>query len=96
MHVGKAIRDLRHKKSLSRAELAKASNLSEATVWRMEKERMPSKPSLTKVCKGFDIEVPILLFLSIQPSDVKPGKERAYSALYPALESIVEVLFTDI
>src|SRR5690554_6146835 len=76
--TGKRIRDYRHRRGLSIAELARRSELTESTIYRLEaEERKPRSDTLQALASALDVTTDELLGLEPLPAvSVEDGRPR--------------------
>ncbi|MBL7722493.1 MAG: helix-turn-helix transcriptional regulator [Chitinophagaceae bacterium] len=87
MNIGNAIKQVREHFGVSQVELSKKTGLSQTAISQMEKgPKQPSKSSIEKICKAFDIPIAILYVMGMQESDVSVSKKNDFEKLYPAMK----------
>lgn len=87
MNIGNAIKQVREHFGVSQVELSKKTGISQTAISQMEKgPKQPSKGSIEKICKAFDIPVALLYVIGMQESDVSASRKHAYDKLYPAMK----------
>ncbi|MBI1228158.1 MAG: helix-turn-helix domain-containing protein [Bacteroidetes bacterium] len=94
MSVINKIRELREKKGMSQADLAKAAGLSMTYISLLEGgKKSPTLKSLEKISDALGIPFPLLSFLALDSKDVFPEKRKAFELVNPAIQAMVEEFF---
>lgn len=96
MNIARKIRDLREKKGMSQADLGKRAGLSTTYISLVESEKKsPTLKSLNKISHALGIPFPVLSFLALEESDLKPEKRSAYKVVGPSVHAMIEEFFFD-
>ena len=95
MSIAKTIRQLRERKGMTQAQLAKASKLTVTYINLVENEKKsPTLTSLEKISGALEIPFPIIAFLSLDPKkDLKPEKQKVFELLAPEVNELIEKTF---
>ncbi len=87
MNIGNAIKQVREYFEVSQAELSRLTGISQTAISQMEKgPKRPSKSSIEKICKVFDIPEAVLYVIGMQESDVPASRKGVFNDLYPAMK----------
>lgn len=93
MQIGQTIMNLRKEKELTQKELATLAHLSQVYLSQIEKgRRMGTITILEQIAKGLEIPLPILIYLSLEESDIEEGKQEIYTRLKPVIEAMIKEL----
>jgi transcriptional regulator with XRE-family HTH domain len=88
MELGKTIKSIRKKMSMSLAELSELSGVSSTTLTRIENgQRLPHSSIVRKIANGLNVPEPILYLLSIEDGDI--SNKTAYKMLYPTIKQML-------
>jgi transcriptional regulator with XRE-family HTH domain len=91
MELGKTIQRIRSEKSISRKQLAEASNVSRSYLYSIEKGwKKPSIKTLEFISKALNVPTPMLVFYSITIEDVPTDKRQMYEILHPHMKLLVD------
>lgn len=94
MDIGSAIIKLRKQAGFSQAELAMHCELSQTYLSQIENnKREPHISSLKKISEVLDTPLPILIFLSVEESDIPERKRPAFNLLFPSIRAFLTELF---
>ncbi len=87
MNLGSAIKQVRQHFGVSQVELSERTGLSQTSVSQIERGiKNPSKKSVEKICKAFDIPEALLYVMGMEDKDVPAGRKSVYKELYPAMK----------
>jgi transcriptional regulator with XRE-family HTH domain len=89
MNIGKAIRSIRKKLSVSQSELSQKCKLSQTSLSQIETgSKRPSQRTIAKICKALDVPESVIYIVAMKEADVPEGKKDAYSLVYPSIRSL--------
>lgn len=95
MNIGKAIKAARKEAGLTQVELAKAAELTQASLSQIENGTIsPSPKTQKKICEILKISEPLLYILSIDEHDVPEEKKNLYNIMYPSIEKLAKDLIS--
>lgn len=94
MKIGEAIKQIRLQKGFNQGEFAKICSISQTYLSQIENGRkLPNFNVIEYISSKCDIPIPIVLFLSLQESDVKDDKKEIFNLLKPLLIDIIGKIF---
>ena len=94
MDIGGIIKKLRVNAGLKQGKLAEDCGISQAYLSQIEKgDRYPHIPTLKKISEVLEIPLPVLLFLSVDESDIPEKKRDAFRVLFPPIRALLVELF---
>lgn len=94
MTIGTSIRKGRKRIKLTQAQLAEKVGISTTAICQIELGRSePSKHNLRAIADVLGIPVPVLVFMSLEKSDVPEHKRDIYDAIYPTLKHLAGAFF---
>lgn len=91
MDIGTAFKKIREKKGLTQEKAAELIGIRQSALSRLE--RPGSKPemgTMENVAKGYDIPMEVILFMSLDASDIPEKRRDFYSALAPHVQAIID------
>lgn len=95
MQIGYKIRELRQKKGFKQVEFAKSCGLSQSYLSLIEKgKKEPTLSILKRVASILEVPTPVLVFLSLDKSDIDDSKKEAYQSLEPSIKELISDVFT--
>lgn len=88
MDIGKAIKSLRQKQSMTQAELAERIGMSINAIskWELGKS-FPPKDSIKHICEAFGIPTSFLMLSTIEENDLPEDKRVLYRAVLEPLKN---------
>ena len=90
MDIGKALRECRKAKRVSKVALAKSSGLSVQAIYNIETNKsFPSKETISRLCKALGIPVSYLMIYSVTEEDVPQEKREAFCYLINPLKEFL-------
>ena len=97
MNLGTTIKKLRKQRGLKQFEFAERANITAAYLSLVETgQREPSLDFLKKISEVLSLPIPVILFLSLDESDVPPNKRQAFEIVRkPVLAMIDGFFFSD-
>lgn len=94
MDLGKAIKQIRHQKSIKQNILAEKSGITQTYLSQIENNiKEPNISTLKEICDNLQVPLPVLFFLSIDSNDISPEKRSAFKHLAPSINSMVTEFF---
>lgn len=95
MNIYKALKECRRKAGLTQAKTAELSGLTQTYISQIESgiKKNPSMETIQKLSDTYKIPVAIILWNSIEISDVQPHKRATYSALKPSVDDMINRIF---
>ncbi|WP_394677537.1 helix-turn-helix domain-containing protein [uncultured Sphingobacterium sp.] len=95
MNLGKTIKYLRIQKEYNQEDLASKCGITQATLSLIENnKKRPSKSTIDKLCKTFEISEIALYVLAAEKEDVPEDKREAFEAIFPQLKELMKKVFT--
>ncbi|MES2702826.1 MAG: helix-turn-helix transcriptional regulator [Bacteroidota bacterium] len=89
MSIGKAIKSIRKKRSLSQAELARRISLSQTSLSQIETDaKRPSQRTIERLCKELDIPESVLYIAAMQYFEVPEKYKAAYDLILPSIRML--------
>lgn len=96
MNLGKAIKSLRQQQGIRQNSLAESCDISQTYLSQIENNaKEPNISTLKVIAKELKVPLPVLFFLSLDESDIKPEKRNAYNHIVPSLKSMIAEFFTN-
>jgi len=94
MQIGKSIKYLRIKKEILQKDFAELAEMSPTHLSQIEHgHKKPSLASLESMAIAFDIPLPVLLWFSVEESDVKESNKESFRALKTTIDSMIGQVF---
>jgi len=96
MDLGNTIKKLRQQKGIKQNSLANLCDITPSYLSQIENNaKEPNLSTLKIISKNLGLPLPVLFFLSLDESDIKPDKKRAYEHLAPSIKSMITEFFTN-
>lgn len=90
MKLGPTISTIRQNRNLHLADVEAATGISVDDLRNIELGvRTPSKDEIAKIGSSLDVPPPILIYLSIDVTDIDPQKLAAFSELDPLMKKFL-------
>jgi XRE family transcriptional regulator, regulator of sulfur utilization len=94
MNLGKIIKDIRKQKKFTQNQFAEMCNITQAYLSQIENNaKEPNLSTLKTISEKLETPLPIMFFLSLENSDIKPEKEEAYKMIAPSVQSLISKFF---
>ncbi len=94
MKLGQAIEQIRKDKNITQKDFADKCGISQTYLSQIEHGfKEPSFTFIESVRIGFGISLPVMLFLSIDESDVKQDKIEIYRVFKPVIDKLIKDIF---
>src|SRR4051812_13718550 len=95
MNLGSTIKKIRLQKKIKQNFLAKSCSITPSYLSQIESNsKEPNLSVLRAISKKLEVPLPILFFLSLEESDIKPDRRKAYGFLAPSIKSVIAEFFT--
>jgi transcriptional regulator with XRE-family HTH domain len=89
MNIGASIKFVRIQLGLSQEDLSKKTGLSQTSISQIENGiKQPSKKSILKICKVFQIPETVLYIIGIDNSDIPNSRKNMFEELYPPIREL--------
>lgn len=96
MNLGKAIKTIRIKSGIRQNEFARLINVTQGYLSQLEADKKePSIDLLNRISQQVFIPLPILLWFSVDESDVKKGLEDSFKIMKPSIDELIYSFFLD-
>ncbi len=96
MHIGNAIKDLRQQRGFKQNQFADLCDLSQSYLSLIEKgNKEPTFTILKRIANILEIPMPVLVFYSIDISDINENKREAFQMLEPSIKGLINNLFLE-
>ncbi len=90
MNIGNAIKQRRKELGIKQNQLAEASNISQTYLSQIEaNSKEASQKVISDICKELDIPIAILIWKSIEESDIHKTKLDAFKMLKPSVDGLI-------
>lgn len=90
MNIGNAIKQRRKELGIKQNQLAEASNISQTYLSQIEANlKEASQKVISDICKELDIPIAILIWKSIEESDIHQTKLDAFKMLKPSVDGLI-------
>lgn len=94
MNLGGTIRKIRKERKLSQGAFSKACGISQTYLSQIEYNlKDPNLSTLKAIAKAFAMPLPILLFLTLDSSDVPKEKQQDFELIGESFKSIIYDFF---
>lgn len=91
MNIGFQIKKLRRDIPMSQGELAEKVGVSQPHLSLMENgQRNTETALLKKIAECLNVPLPVLLWLSVEESDIAPEKMETYKVIKPIIEDLIK------
>lgn len=92
--IGKNIREMRTKANISQKEFAQFCRISQPYLSRIEHgHEIPSIEILENIADKLGKPLAVILFLSIEESDIRKDKLEIWNKVLPTLKNIIEIIW---
>lgn len=97
MKIGKAIKKIRKELGFSQKDFADLCDISTTHLSQIENNKVNFNFSIIETISEItEIPIPVILFLSMEESDVKPDRIELYRVFTPTIDKFIkEVFFYD-
>lgn len=96
MKLGESVKNLRKEIGLSQKDLAKRIGVTQTYLSLIESgKKVPSVPVLESIAGLFKSPLPVLLWFSVEITDVPIEKREAYKMLKPSIDQMIKSVFLD-
>lgn len=90
MNIGNAIKQRRKELGIKQNQLAEASNISQTYLSQIESNsKEASSKVISDICNALNIPIAILIWKSIENSDISPRKLDAFKMLKPSVDGLI-------
>ena len=94
MDLGGTIKNLRQKRGITQNAMADSCDITQTYLSQIENNaKEPTLSVLKAISKKLGVPLPILFFLTLDESDVKPDKRAAFNHLAPSIKSMISEFF---
>jgi transcriptional regulator with XRE-family HTH domain len=94
MNISKGLKDVRTKKNLTQLQVSKKTKISQPHLSQLEGgSKQPTKKTIEKLCKFYEVPYAVLVWMSIDEKDVKNEKRGIYKDLSPAINGLINEYF---
>ena len=98
MEIGQAVKKIRKSqpKEYGQAEFAKKIGISQTYLSQIENgHKDPSTEVLNKIAKVFKTPLPIMFWMGIEESDVRPDRLDIFRKLKPTIDDLIDSCFKE-
>lgn len=96
MNLGSTIKYFRVQRGLSQKALAEAVDITPPYLSLLESnQRVPAMAMLEGISKELGVPLPILMFYSMEESDVPPKKRALFRSVFEPVKSMITTSFVD-
>ena len=89
MNIGKAVKLIRTRLSITQSELADLCKCSQTSLSQIEtSKKRPSQRTINKICTSLDIPESIIYIVGMEVADMPENKHGIYNLLYPSLKKL--------
>lgn len=90
MDTGQIIAILRKRKELSQAELAKLTNITQASLSHIESgKKLPHKSTIEKICTALGIPSKLFFLLTLTEKDLPDESKEKFSMIEKDLKDLI-------
>ena len=94
MKIGKIIKQIRKDYGYSQKDLADKIHITQAYLSQIESDKkLPSIQLIEEIGKITVIPLPVILYLSIEDTDVTKDRRELYNLLRPTITKMIEDIF---
>lgn len=94
MKIGDAIKKLRKSLKISQKEFSTLCDISQTYLSQIENNRKtPNFNIIEIISQKTSIPIPVILFLSLEDSDVKDDKKDTYNMFKPTIDNFIKNIF---
>ena len=94
MNLGATIKRMRSRKGIRQNQLAADAGISPTYLSQIESnQKDPNLSTLKVISDKLSTPLPLLFFMSLDKSDIKPEKQAAFEIIEPAMKSMVIEFF---
>ena len=94
MNIGKAIKQLRKKQSLSQAQLAERTGITQTALSQIENgSRRPNNETFKKLTDYFQVPEILIYLLATEDTDVAENKQEMFRAIFPNVKNLLLSVF---
>jgi len=94
MNIGKAIKELRKRQSLSQGALAAKAGMTQAALSQIENGKRPGKETLKRLSAALGISESLLHLMGLEREDVPEQRSSLYDDIFPVIQDLVAKLAT--
>ena len=96
MDLGRTLKYFRTKNNYSQKDLAAAVGITASYLSLIEANlRMPTVSLMNKIAEHFSIPLPVLMFYSLEESDIPEKKRHLFNDFFEPLKNIIDKSFTN-
>lgn len=95
MNIGKAIRELRKKQSMTQDELAEAASISRTALSQVENGARPGEETLKRLCAALHVPESLIYIYGMEKEDVPDSKKALYDQLFPVIQNMITKVAID-
>lgn len=92
MDLGKVIKNIRISNNIARSDLANKIEISSSYLGQIENGTIPSLNVISKISKFFNVPLSVLLWFTIEESDIPKAKKEIFRLFYKPITSMMEEL----
>ncbi len=94
MELGSAIKNFRIQKGIKQNTLAEKCEISQTYLSQIENNvKEPNLSTLRIISKNLGIPLPVLVFMSLDESDITPQKRASYKHIEASIKSMLTAFF---
>jgi XRE family transcriptional regulator, regulator of sulfur utilization len=89
MNIGKAIKIIRKKASLTQGDLARKCSISQTSLSQIENGvKKPRAKTFNSLCQVLDVPESVIYILALEDKDVPPHRKMVYELLFPSITAM--------
>ena len=90
MNIGTGIKLIRKAKGIAQGDLAKSSELSQASLSLIENGvKRPSARNIKKICTALDVPEALIYLYTLEDSDIPDSKKEVFNFYYPSVKDMI-------
>jgi transcriptional regulator with XRE-family HTH domain len=94
MTLGNTFRKIRRDRNLMQEQVALDLGISQTYLSQIESNKKePSLPMLRLICDYYKIPVPIIMWMSMEVSDVSKGKRKYWNSIKESVDNLISEFY---
>lgn len=97
MNIGHSIKLIREGKGYNQKTFAEMCGITSSYLSQIENnQKTPHSNALKTIADRLDVPLPIIYFLSIDETDIKPEKREIFNLMVPTVKAMLSTFFTNV